>query len=136
MLDRVLDTLDPHIAELIWTALLTYFGWVFRWIARTKESRDALHRALQTGVDLATDAIVAAILANPAGIAADRLAGQVVSYVRGSVPDALKWLLPSEAQLIKMAEAKLNAKAAELLAKMGPDPLAAALRDAGAPVQP
>lgn len=134
MIDRVFDFADPYIAELIWGFIATYYGWVFRWIFKTRESRDALHRALGTGVDLVTDALVRMILTNPAGIAADKLAGTVVDYARGSVPDALKWLLPSEAQLIKMAEAKLNAKVAELVTQMGPDPLTSALRDAGAPV--
>lgn len=134
MLDKLTDFLDPSITELIWAGLTGYFGWLFRWIFKTRESRDALHRALGTGVDLVTDALVRMVLANPAGMAADKLAGAVVDYARGSVPDALKWLMPSEAQLIKMAEAKLNAKVAELVAKMGPDPLTQALRDAGAPV--
>lgn len=125
MLDRILDFADPHIAELIWGAIVTYFGWVFRYIAKTKQAQDSLHRALGTGVDLVTDALVAMILTNPAGIAADKLAGTVVDYVRGSVPGALKWLLPSEAQLIKMAEAKINAAVADLIAKMGPDKLPA-----------
>ena len=134
MLDQALDLLDPHIAELIWGAIVAYFGWVFRYIAKTKQAQDSLHRALGTGVDLVTDALVAMILTNPAGIAADRLAGQVVGYVKGSVPGALRWLLPSDAQLMKMAEAKLNAAVADLVAKMGPDRLAEALKDAGAPV--
>ena len=133
MLDRIFDFADPHITELIWGALATYFGWVFRWIFKTRESRDALHRALGTGVDLVTDALVKMILTNPAGIAADKLAGTVVDYARGSVPDAIKWLLPSEAQLIKMAEAKLNAKVAEIVAQMGPDKLTEVLKDAGLP---
>lgn len=133
MLDQTLDFLDPHIAELIWGGIVTYFGWVFRYIAKTKQAQDSLHRALGTGVDLVTDALVAMILTNPAGIAADRLAGQVVGYVKGSVPGALRWLLPSDAQLMKMAEAKLNAAVADLVAKMGPDRLADALKDAGAP---
>lgn len=133
MLDQTLDFLDPHIAELIWGGIVTYFGWVFRYIAKTKQAQDSLHRALGTGVDLVTDALVAMILTNPAGIAADRLAGQVVGYVKGSVPGALRWLLPSDAQLMRMAEAKLNAAVADLVAKMGPDRLADALKDAGAP---
>ena len=133
MLDQTFDFLDPHLTELIWGGIVTYFGWVFRYIAKTKQSQDSLHRALGTGVDLVTDALVAMILTNPAGIAADRLAGQVVGYVKGSVPGALRWLLPSDAQLMRMAEAKLNAAVADLVAKMGPDRLADALKDAGAP---
>lgn len=125
MLDRIFDFADPHIAELIWGAIVTYFGWVFRYIAKTKQAQDSLHRALGTGVDLVTDALVAMLLTNPAGIAADKLAVTVVDYVRGSVPGALKWLLPSEEQLIKMAEAKINAAVADLIAKMGPDKLPA-----------
>ena len=133
MLDQTLDFLDPHIAELIWGGIATYFGFVFRYIAKTKQAQDSLHRALQTGVDLATDALVAMILTNPAGVAADRLAGQVVKYAKGSVPGALRWLLPSDDHLMKMAEAKLNATVADLIAKMGPDKLTAALQQAGAP---
>ena len=125
MLDRIFDFADPLIAELIWGAIVTYFGWVFRYIAKTKQAQDSLHRALGTGVDLVTDALVAMLLTNPAGIAADKLAGTVVDYVKGSVPGALRWLLPSEAQLIKMAEAKINAAVADLIAKMGPDKLPA-----------
>ena len=131
MLDQTFDFLDPHLTELIWGGIVTYFGFVFRYIAKTKQAQDSLHRALGTGVDLVTDALVAMILTNPAGIAADRLAGQVVGYVKGSVPGALRWLLPSDAQLMRMAEAKLNAAVADLVAKMGPDRLADALKDAG-----
>lgn len=119
MLDRIFDFADPHLTELIWGGIVTYFGWVFRYIAKTKQAQDSLHRALGTGVDLVTDALVRMILTNPAGIAADKLAGAVVDYVRGSVPGSLRWLLPSEAQLIRMAEAKINAKVADLIAKMG-----------------
>ena len=133
MLDQTFDFLDPHLTELIWGGIVTYFGFVFRYIARTKQAQDSLHRALGTGVDLVTDALVAMILTNPAGVAADRLAGQVVNYAKGSVPGALRWLLPSDAQLMKMAEAKLNAAVADLVAKMGPDKLTAALQAAGAP---
>ena len=136
MLDQALDMLDPHIAELIFAAIATYFGWVFRYIFKTKQSQDSLHRALGTGVDLVTDALVALVLRHPAGFAVDQFAGTVVNYVRGSVPGALRWLLPSEAQLMTMAEAKLKERTAEIMAKMGPDKLAQALRDAGAPVQP
>ena len=125
MLDRIFDFADPHIAELIWGAIATYFGWVFRYIAKTKQSQDSLHRALETGVDLITDVLVRLILTNPAGIAADKLAGTVLDYARGSVPGALKWLLPSEEKLLEMATAKINAKVADLIAKMGPDKLPA-----------
>lgn len=131
MLDQALDILDPHITELIWGAIVTYFGWVFRYIAKTKQSQDSLHRALGTGVDLVTDALVRMVLTNPAGMAADKLAGTVVDYAKGSVPGALRWLLPSEAQLIRMAEAKLKERTADLIAKMGPDKLAEALSQAG-----
>lgn len=125
MLDRIFDFADPHIAELIWGAIATYFGWVFRYIAKTKQSQDSLHRALETGVDLITDVLVRLILTNPAGIAADKLVGTVIDYARGSVPGALKWLLPSEEKLLEMATAKINAKVADLIAKMGPDKLPA-----------
>lgn len=149
MIDSALDFADPYIAEAIWTALATYFGWVFKWIARTKESRDALHRALHTGVDKVTDLLAVAILKNPLAFTVDRFAGTVTDHVFASVPDALKFLMgqpwfmrllgkkamteaEQRAWIEEMAVAKLKAWAADFMAKLPGDVLTGALRDAGA----
>lgn len=151
MLDQIFDYLDPHIAEAIWTLIGTYFGWVFRWVLRTRESRDALHRAIQTGIDKVTDLLVIAILNHPLGFTVDRFIGTVADHVFDSVPDALKFLLgkPWFARLIGqkpmtpeqqrawiegMAAAKLKAWVADYIAKLPGDVLTGALQDAGAPV--
>ena len=150
MIDRTLDFLDPYLVELIWTMIALPILNRFRWIARTKESREALHRALATGVDRVTDALVLLILANPLGFKVDQLAGQVADHVFASVPDALRFLLgkpwfmrlfgmkavpqhEQRAWIEGMAAGYLKAKAADLLAKLRPDPLTDALRDAGLP---
>lgn len=150
MIDRIFDSADPIIAEWLWLLVLPILDRI-RWVFKTKESRDALHRALGTGVDLVTDALVRIILANPLGFKVDQLAGHVADYALDSTPDAIKFLLskswfmrlfgqtavaPADqrAWIEKMATAKLKARATELLAKLRPDPLANALRDAGAPV--
>lgn len=150
MIDRVIDTIDPHIAEAIWLLVIAPILSRFRWIARTKESREALHSALKTGVDKVTDLLVLAVLANPIGFKLDHLAGQVADHAFDSVPDALKFLMgkpwfwrmlgrqpmtPEQARawIEGMALAKLNERAADLVAKLRPDALAQALADAGVP---
>lgn len=137
MIDRTLDFLDPYLVEIIWTAIVLPILDRFRWIARTKESRDALHKALASGVDLVSDALVQIILANPIGYKVDQLAGQVADYAFDSVPDAIKFLMAKgwfmrlfgmkavpeheqRAWIEKMATAKLKARAAELLANLRP----------------
>lgn len=136
MIDRLLDGADPFIAELIWLLVLPILDRI-RWVFKTRESRDALHRALNSGVDLVTDALVRIILANPIGFKVDQLAGQVADYAIDSTPDAIKFLLgkpwfmrlfgmqavPADQQrawIEKMATARLKARAAELLAKLRP----------------
>lgn len=137
MLDRLFDGADPFIADLIWLLVLPILDRI-RWVFKTRESREALHRALSTGVDLVTDALVRVILANPIGFKVDQLAGQVADYALDSTPDAIKFLLSKpwfmrmfgmqpvpldqqRAWIEKMATAKLKARAADLLAKLRPD---------------
>ena len=93
MLDRIIDAADPYISELIWLVVVAPILDRIRWVFKTKESRDALHAALHTGVDKVTDALVLMILANPVGFKVDQLAGQVADHVFDSVPDALRFLL-------------------------------------------
>lgn len=148
MLDRILDTLDPHFADVIWFVIVLPILNQFRWIVKTKESRDALHSALKTGVDRVTDLLVTVVLSNPVGFKVDQLAGRVADYVFDSVPDALKFLLskpwfwkligkeplsPEQQRkwIEEMAIAKLNERAADLIAKLRPDALTEALKDAG-----
>lgn len=150
MIDRTLDFLYPYLVEIIWTAIVLPILNRFRWIARTKESRDALHRALKTGVDRVTDALALIVIANPLGFKVDQLAGQVADHVFASVPDALRFLMgkpwfmrlfgmkavPEHEQrafIEEMAAGYLKARAADLLTKLRPDPLTEALKDAGLP---
>ena len=142
MLDKILDFADPHLAEIIWTLIVLPILNRLRWIARTKESREALHSALKTGVDKITDLLVVAVISNPIGFKLDQYAGQVADHVFDSVPDSLKFLLskpwfmrlfglkpmsPAQqrAWIEGMAIAKLNEWAADFIAKMGADKLPA-----------
>ena len=59
----------------------------------------------------------------------DRAAGEIVDYVRRSIPGAIRKLGPSQAQLEQMARAKLQKR---LDAITGRDRLAEALNQAGA----
>jgi len=60
MFDSVLDMLDPYITEVLFGLILSAFGGIATRIFRTKASQDSLHSALETGVDLVTDAIAEA----------------------------------------------------------------------------
>lgn len=148
MLDRIIDAADPYISELIWLVVVAPILDRIRWVFKTKESRDALHAALHTGVDKVTDALVLMILANPVGFKVDQLAGQVADHVFDSVPDALRFLLakpwfmrlfgqkpvPVDQQrafIEGMAAGFLKSRAADLLAKLRPDDLTKALEGAG-----
>lgn len=147
MLDKLTDGIDPFLADLLWFGVFLPIINQIRWVFKTKESRDALHSALRSGVDLVSDALVRIVLANPIGYRVDQLAGKVADYAFDSVPDAIKFLLskpwfmrlfgqkalaPDEqrAWLENMAVAKLKARAAEIIERMKPDELAEALRQA------
>ena len=148
MLDRLIDHLDPYLSKALWILVFAPILERFRWIARTKEAQASLHSALQTGVDKVTDLLVSVVLANPIGFKLDQYAGQVADHVFDSVPGALKFLLgkpwfwrmlgrrpmtPAQqrAWIEGMATAKLNKWAADFLARLRPDELTKALRDAG-----
>lgn len=113
--DKVLDVLDPYIAEIIFTVLTTYFGWAIRLFFASKASQDNLHLALETGVDLVTDRLADAINGGSIfkGTQSNAIA-EVVAYVKGSVPGSIKTLKASERQLEKMAKAKINGRVAWL----------------------
>ena len=69
-------------------------------------SRDALHQALESGVELAVAKVRGDALA-AADAKADLIA-MVVAYVKMSVPDAIKTLGPSEDLLKDLALSKLE----------------------------
>lgn len=136
MIDAIFDALQPVIVETLLTLVLAAIAWMMRflptWMQREIEARhrQALHSALNTGVGLALDALEAGIRLNPALATADASIGKILEYTNRSVPDAIRKLGPSRDMLTDMAKAKVQ----EWLASKGIDPLAAALRDAGAPV--
>lgn len=90
--------------------------------------RDALHAALSTGVGLAIDTMQK----HPTIAAPDMAIGVVLDYVERSVPEAIRKLGPSRAQLEDMARSKLQQQVDTVL---GRDRLAEALRQAGVDAQ-
>lgn len=121
MLDRILDFIDPYIVEGILLILTTYFGVVYRTIFRTKASQDSLHKALTTGVDGVTDRIAEMLTSSAeqgVRVGGPALVDRVVDYVKGSIPDSLKFLKASDTQLYKMADAKIKARAADMAAQL------------------
>lgn len=129
--DHAQAILQPVLVELLMAAILAVLAWIGRhvpaWLRLRIDqiNRDALHRALETGTQLALDTVQAV----PSVAAADATVTTVINYTKGSVPGALRHFLPSEAQLVAMARAKIN----EALAARGLDPLsqavAAAMRE-------
>lgn len=110
LINTIQDFVDTAIVEIIFTAIMTYGGWLARWFFRTRESREALHSAIHTGVGMITNEIFD--LARPEH--ADRSDGvlidKVVAYARGSVPDSIKWLKADDVTMRNMAKAYINAK--------------------------
>ena len=131
MIDTIQAILTPVIADYLGFVILGIAGFFLRnlpakWRLDVEQKhRDALHRALLTGVNFAFDTLQL----HPAVATHDKAIGVVVDYVKGSVPDALKRLAPSQEQLEAMARAKMQEK---LDAVLGRDRLAEALREAGA----
>lgn len=127
--------IQPVLVETLFTLILAAMAWLMRrlpaWMQVQIEAkhRSALHSALETGVKLILDRLMTAGTTAGALAKADQSVGTVVGYVRNSVPDALKALAPTQAQLERMATAKLNEALAQL------DPLTGALKQAGAPVE-
>lgn len=130
MIDSIQNIVQPIIVELLLGAILAVIAWAMRLLPERlrvdveARHRDALHRALDTAVGLVIDTLQR----HPSVAVPDAAVTQVIRYVKGSVPDAIKRLGPSQAQLEAMATAKLQSKVDEI---MGRDKLAAALQRAG-----
>ena len=109
MLEIVENIVRPLLTEYIGLLILGVLTWAMSKLpARLRldieqRHRDALHRALDTGIGLAFDT-----LQKHPGVAVPDLAvTTILDYVRKSVPDAIKNLGPSQAHLEAMARAKL-----------------------------
>lgn len=124
-MEHALQELLPAITAVVMAVVTGLLSLLTAWLREKfkieieARHRQALHSALETGVGLVTDALMKKIGESPASVAVDDLASRVVAYTRSSVPDSIRQLLPSSEQLIAMATAKLNAKAAQLSASMG-----------------
>ncbi len=131
MIASIQSILAPIVADYLAFLILGIVGFFLRnlpakWRLEVEQKhRDALHKALLTGVNLAVDTLQL----HPAVATHDKAIAVAVDYVKGSVPDALKRLAPSQEQLEAMARAKLQEK---LDAALGRDRLSEALREAGA----
>lgn len=131
MLDIVQNIVQPIIVDLLLTLILAIIAWLMRKLPERwrldieARHRDALHKALDTGIGLAIDTMQK----HPSIAAPDMAIGVVLDYVERSVPDALRKLAPSRAHLEDMARAKLQQKVDAI---MGRDRLAEALKQAGA----
>lgn len=110
MFDTITATLQPMLVEYLLLLTLAGAGWLMRRLPERMRMdiearhREALHRALDTGVGLA----VAAGRRTPQAAALDMAVAEIAGYVHRSVPDALRRLAPSQAQLEQMARAKLQ----------------------------
>lgn len=131
IIDSIQNILQPIIVDYAVWLVLGALAWFFRrlperWrIDIEARHRDALHSALNTGAGLVVDTLQR----HPSIAVPDRAAGEIVEYVRRSVPGAIRRLGPSQKQLEQMARAKLQER---LDAITGRDRLATALKEAGA----
>lgn len=118
-MEDVIRELMPAFTALVMTVVTGLLTWVSVWLkARFQieieaRHREALHSALETGVTRVLDKLATL----PQVREADAAIREVVVYAQGSVPDAIKALAPSTAQLRNMAVAK--AKEALLRAAEG-----------------
>lgn len=130
IVDSIQNIVQPVVVELLLTVVLALIAWLMRRLPERwrldieARHRDALHRALDTGVGLMIDTMQK----HPAIAAPDLAVSTVLSYVERSVPDAIKRLGPTRAQLEDMARAKLQERVDAIL---GRDRLAEALKRAG-----
>lgn len=133
MIDMIQNIVQPILVELLLTTILLATGWLMRRLPERMRldiearHREALHRALDTGVGLVIDTLQK----HPAVAVPDRAVAEIAGYVHRSVPDALRRLAPSQAQLEKMARAKLQERVDAIL---GRDRLTEALQRAGVKV--
>lgn len=110
MLDAILASLTPHLADLVGlivTALVSFIAVQIK--ARTgseldARARDALHSALTTGAMLAL-----ARYGRTARINKEAMVAEAVTYAKASVPDAIKRLGPVGSVLEDLATAKIEA---------------------------
>lgn len=131
MIDIIQNIAQPIIVDLLLTLILAIIAWLMRKLPERwrldieARHREALHKALDTGIGLAIDTMQK----HPTIAAPDMAIGTVLDYVERSVPDALRRLAPSRAHLEDMARSKLQQKVDAI---MGRDRLAEALKQAGA----
>ena len=133
VIDSVQNIVQPILVDLLLMLVLAIIGWAVSFLpARFRldieaRHRDALHSALNTGVGLLIDTMQK----HPTIAAPDMAIGTVLDYVERSVPDAIRKLAPSRAQLEDMARAKLQQQVDVITNR---DRLGEALKQAGAPV--
>lgn len=131
IIDSLQNIVQPVIVDLLLFLILSAIGWLMRRLPEKwrldieARHREALHKALDTGIGLAIDTMQK----HPTIAAPDMAIGTVLDYVERSVPDALRRLAPSRAQLEDMARAKLQSRVDAML---GRDRLGEALDRAGA----
>lgn len=131
MLDTIQNIVQPVLVDLLVFIALGVIGWLMRFLPEKwrldieAKHRDALHRAINTGVGLVIDTAQR----HPAVAVPDRAISEIVNYVERSVPNAIKRLGPSRAQLEDMARSKLQDRVDAVL---GRDRLKEALDRAGA----
>ena len=131
MIDTIQNIVQPIIVDLLLTLVLAIIAWLMRFLPERwrldieARHREALHKALDTGVGLLIDTMQK----HPTIAAPDMAIGVVLEYVDRSVPDALRKLAPSRKHLEDMARAKLQAR---IDAMTGRDRLKEALDAAGA----
>lgn len=114
MIDSIQNIVQAELAYWLTTGLLTVFGGILAFLNRNRAEKDrleieqkhreALHKAINTGIGLAFDTIQK----HPAIAPTDQAIGLIIQYVENSVPDALRHLAPSRAHLEAMARAKLT----------------------------
>ena len=130
MIDSIQNIIQPILVELLLTLILAVLAWFLRLLPERfrvdieAKHRAALHSALDTGVGLLIDTMQK----HPTIAAPDMAIGTVLDYVERSVPDAIRRLGPSRAQLEDMARAKLQH---QVDAVLGRDRLTEALKNAG-----
>jgi hypothetical protein len=116
--DNIQTILQPVLAYWFEIAILALLGFLGRHAPAAlkvfieKIDRDALHKAINTGIENVLDILDDYMTDDQIFIAIDK----IVMYIHGSVPDALRRLAPSEDQLRIMVRAKIQAKLAELAA--------------------